>query len=254
MTKQTFDVNKLRVAAPCSAPWDAMRGDEKSRHCEMCSLNVYNFSEMTEREVRNLIEKTEGRICGRLFLRADGTVLTKDCPVGLRAFYKRTVQRAGAALAAVFALFSAGFGQSTSQNDKACKTAGKIVSVESRNLNLVEGTITDPNCAVVPSAKVTLINEDTKREYEVTSDENGYYRVLLNAPGRYTYKAESAGFNTYSKRLEINSNQSLQINASLDIGTGFIGVIVLTDEKIMIDPKSSSNTFKITRDMMEKQP
>ena len=251
MSEQSFDINKLRVAAPCSAPWESMNGDEKSRHCRSCDLNVYNISEMTATEVENLIEKTEGRICGRLFLRADGTVLSKDCPVGLRAFYQRTTRRAGAALAAVFALFSIGFGQS--KNDKACKTAGTIFRTESRNLTLVEGTITDPSCAVIPGAKITLINKDTNREYQVTANKKGYYRVLLNAPGRYLYKAESPGFNTYSKRLEINSNQSLQINASLDVGE-FIGVIVIIDEKITIDPKSSSNTFKITREMIEKQP
>jgi hypothetical protein len=254
MTKQSFDINKLRVAAPCSVPWETMNGDERSRHCQLCDLKVYNISEMTAAEVGNLVEKTEGRICGRLYKRADGTVLTKDCPVGLRAFYKRTARLAGAALTAIFALFSVGFGQSQSKNDKACKTAGRIVSVESRNINLVEGTITDPNCAVVPGAKVTLINEDTKREYQVTSNKKGYYRILLNAPGRYMYKVEAGVFNTYSKRLEINSNQSLQINASLEVGSGFIGVIVIIDEEISIDPKSSSNTFKITRDMMEKQP
>jgi hypothetical protein len=253
MKKQQFDINKLRVAAPCPVSWESMSGDEKSRHCKMCDLNVYNVSEMTSAEVRNLIEKTEGRICGRLFLRADATVITKDCPVGLRAFYKRTARLAGAALTTIFALFSFGFGQTKSENDKACKTAGKILRVESRNLNLVEGTIIDPNCAVIPGAKVILINEDTKREYQVTSDKNGYYRVLLVAPGRYTYKVEAAGFRPYTKNLEINNNESLQMSVILDVGE-FIGVIVITDEKILIDPKSSSNTFKITRETMNNLP
>src|SRR5688500_5475673 len=100
MTKQSFDINKLRVASPCAVPWESMNGGDQSRHCQMCNLNVYNISEMTAAEVRNLVEKTEGRVCGRLFLRADNTVITKDCPVGLRAFYKRTARRAGAALTA----------------------------------------------------------------------------------------------------------------------------------------------------------
>ena len=253
MTKQSFDINKLRVAAPCSVPWETMNGDERSRHCQLCDLKVYNISEMTAAEVGNLVEKTEGRICGRLFLRADGTVISKDCPVGLRAFYKRTTRFAGAALATIFALFSFGFGQSNSKNEKACRTSGKILRVESRNLNLVEGTIIDPNCEVVPGAKVILINEDTKRESQVTSDKNGRYSILLNAPGRYKFKVEAAGFRTHFEDLKINSNESLQISASLDVG-GLMGVIVEIDEKITIDPKSSSNTFRITRDMMEKQP
>jgi hypothetical protein len=254
MSKQSFDINKLRVAAPCSAPWDAMTGDEKSRHCEMCSLNVYNFSEMTETEVKNLIEKTEGRICARLYKRADGTVLTKNCPVGIRAFYRRTTQRAGAALTAILALFSFGYGQrSDSKNEKACKTSGRILRVESRNLNFIEGTIVDLRCEVVPGAKITLINEDTKREYQVTSNQKGYYSILLNAPGRYKYTVKAAGFLTHFENLEINSNDSLQISVVLEV-QAWVGSIVINDEKITIDPKSSSNTFRITRDMIEKQP
>src|SRR5215203_982280 len=111
MTKQTFDINKLRVAAPCSVSWEAMTGDERARHCDSCQLNVYNISEMTRAEAEDLITGREGRLCIRLYKRADGTVLTKDCPVGLRAYQKRIARFAGAALATVLGLFSVSFGQ-----------------------------------------------------------------------------------------------------------------------------------------------
>ena len=61
-----------------------MRGDEKVRHCDSCHLNVYHFSEMTSDEILALIQKTEGNVCGRMFRRSDGTLLTTDCPVGLK--------------------------------------------------------------------------------------------------------------------------------------------------------------------------
>lgn len=252
MIKQKFDINNLRVASPCSVGWETMSGDERARFCELCSLNVYNISEMTSADVRALIEKTEGRICGRIYRRADGTVLTKDCPVGLRAYYRRTARFAGAALTAIVGLFSVGFGQSKS-NENACKKSGSIVRIQSQNINLVEGTITDPNCAVIPGSKITLISKDTKRKTETTSDENGYYKILLLAPGRYTYQVEKEGFRSYFKSVEINKNESLQIYTKLEVGT-MIGVIVCVDEKISIDPKSSSTTFKITREMMDNMP
>jgi hypothetical protein len=58
-----------------------MAGDERVRHCTLCSLNVYNFAEMTREEVRELLARTEGRVCARLYRRAGGTVLTRDCPL-----------------------------------------------------------------------------------------------------------------------------------------------------------------------------
>ena len=49
------------------------------RHCTLCDLNVYNFAELTREEIRALLT-SEGRVCGRLYRRADGTLLTRDCP------------------------------------------------------------------------------------------------------------------------------------------------------------------------------
>jgi hypothetical protein len=111
MTKQNFNINKLRVASPCSTGWETMSGDERVRRCHSCELNIYNISEMTKNEVEDLIANREGRLCIRLYKRTDGTVLTKDCPVGFRAYQKRVARFAGAALATVLGLFSVSFGQ-----------------------------------------------------------------------------------------------------------------------------------------------
>jgi hypothetical protein len=62
-----------------------MEGDEKKRACSMCNLNVYNLSEMTKWEAEELLSNADGeQMCLQLFRRADGTILTKDCPVGER--------------------------------------------------------------------------------------------------------------------------------------------------------------------------
>src|ERR1700750_3421422 len=97
-------LKRMRVASPCSVGWENMAGDERTRFCNQCNLHVYNISAMTREEVSSLIKSTEGRICARLYKRADGTVLTKDCPLGLRAFRRRVSKMAGAALTAILAL------------------------------------------------------------------------------------------------------------------------------------------------------
>src|SRR6185369_3331890 len=116
-------INKLRVASLCSVGWETMTGDERIRHCQSCQLNVYNISEMARADAENLITKREGRLCIRLYKRADGTVLTKDCPVGFRAYQKRVARFAGAALAAILGLFSVSFGQ---KDDKKAIDASKL--------------------------------------------------------------------------------------------------------------------------------
>jgi hypothetical protein len=85
MTQFTNPLNYIKIASPCSSDWDAMVGNNRQRYCGECKLNVYNLSGMTKYEAENLLMQSEGRVCVRYFRRADGTVLTKDCPVGWQA-------------------------------------------------------------------------------------------------------------------------------------------------------------------------
>ena len=77
-------LNQITIASPCTVPWETMHGDERSRFCHQCQKNVYNFAEMTSGEIAQIIREKEGHVCGRMYRRADGTLLTSDCPVGLR--------------------------------------------------------------------------------------------------------------------------------------------------------------------------
>src|SRR3954447_6761233 len=81
---------KIRVASPCHARWDDMRGDHQARFCNQCQKNVYNLSALTAPEAAALIKSKEGNLCVRFYQRPDGTVLTEDCPVGLARAWQRT--------------------------------------------------------------------------------------------------------------------------------------------------------------------
>jgi hypothetical protein len=79
-------LDSIRIASPCTADWNQMVGDARQRHCAQCNLDVHNISLLTRDEAEAVLSKlAEGRVCARFFRRADGTILTKDCPTGLRA-------------------------------------------------------------------------------------------------------------------------------------------------------------------------
>jgi hypothetical protein len=82
-------LGELKLATPCSVSWDSMKGDARARFCEQCGLNVYDVQNLTAAEVKEILEKKEGKVCGLLFFRADGTLITKDCPKGLAAIAAR---------------------------------------------------------------------------------------------------------------------------------------------------------------------
>jgi hypothetical protein len=106
MAKFTSPLNNLKVASPCSQDWEAMIGSDRKRFCGDCKLNVYNLSGMTKAEAENLLLNSEGRLCVRFYKRADGTVLTKDCPVGWQALKKRISRTAAAFVSLLFGLLS----------------------------------------------------------------------------------------------------------------------------------------------------
>ena len=94
-------LDEIRVASPCSADWDEMSGDARVRFCGKCEKNVYNLSQMTRDEAESLVREKEGRLCVRFYMRADGTMLTQDCPIGVEK--KRLRQRVWRAFSSVAA-------------------------------------------------------------------------------------------------------------------------------------------------------
>ena len=83
-----------------------MEGDDRVRHCSLCQQAVYNLADLSRSEATTLIENATGRVCVRLFRRADGRVITRDCPVGvLRAARRQLATVAGAWIFLVLVAF-----------------------------------------------------------------------------------------------------------------------------------------------------
>ncbi len=93
-------LSQVRIASPCNASWEDMRGNDQVRFCDRCSKNVYDISAMTEDAAEALIYETEGNLCARFFRRKDGTILTSNCPVGVRRKRLRIVAAVGLAASA----------------------------------------------------------------------------------------------------------------------------------------------------------
>jgi hypothetical protein len=79
-----------------------MDGDDHKRFCHQCSKHVYNFRDMTEAQITELLASS-GHVCGRLYKRADGTLITADCPVGLSR-RRRFIRAVAVKVAAAFSL------------------------------------------------------------------------------------------------------------------------------------------------------
>lgn len=255
MNDQNFDINSLRIASPCSVGWENMTGDERRRHCELCSLNVYNISELTKSEVERLIQTREGRLCIRMYRRADGTVLTRDCPVGLRAVRKRVAGFAGATLAAVLGLFTVSFGQ---KFDKDSIDASKTKMVITKHQGLeseLTGRIIDVNGALVPGVEIRLYKKDVKFPIIMKANDEGVYLFKALQPGIYNIEVLKA-FGFKAKKItgiKVNENESYSLDVQLVISgdTILLGVV---GEESPIDMTSTSVTTTISGRMLDLIP
>ena len=222
-----FDINDLRVASPCHVAWDAMTGNDRVRSCDSCKLNVFNISEMTAAEAKNLILSREGRLCVRFYKRADGTVITKDCPVGFRAYQKRATRFAGAALAGILGLFSISFGQKEVAKGAEVSKAQIIKKIGQETI--FTGTVTDPLGAVIPNAQIVVYDQNNLELLRFNSDAFGAFKSTHLRSGVYILGVTSNGFNPYrSEKMEINDNESIDFLILLRVeDTSFMGDFVM---------------------------
>jgi len=64
----------------------------------------------------------------------------------------------------------------------------------------LRGLVTDPNSAVIVSAKVTLTNEGTSEQRSALTSGSGEYSFNDIVPGTYTVTCEFTGFKKFERR------------------------------------------------------
>jgi hypothetical protein len=242
-----FDIERLRVASPCSVAWEAMAGDERVRHCDSCRLNVYNTAEMTRAEVEAMVLGREGRLCVRMYRRADGTVLTKDCPVGLRAYARRVGRLAAAAAGAIFALCTA----TAAQTPRQAASGGKVQSVsrcESVKGTGICGTLTDVNGAVIPGVRLKLISLRDKTVSVQASDMRGEFAFEDLKRGTYSLTAETTSFQKLVvKNIRVKDKGVTEFIMTMEVGPIEQWVGLLADDFPPIEATSDITTTIIRR-------
>ena len=259
MREEADPIRTVRIAAPCTVAWESMQGDARVRHCTLCDLNVYNFAEMTREEVRQLLLRTEGRICGRMVRRTDGTLITRDCPSALRAMRRRLSRAASAVMAALMGVASLASASTTG----AAPSPGKVqsnVKIDVEQLAAVQpavfsGVVTDPSGNPVPGVTVTLLDEVSPRVITAVTNEKGKFALPAVDDGVYRLQVSLEGFETaIVQHLALRQCEATHARVALRFDpnavTMTVGIIVVDPAPVRIDPMST--TF--TQDFINKLP
>jgi hypothetical protein len=227
---QQASLSNIRIASPCPADWNKMVGDERVRHCAECNLNVYNLSAMTERQVQTLIAESSGqRLCTRFYRRADGTVLTQDCPWSFRVM-KRKASRLGAAI--LTALMSVTFAMGKSKPRPATCECSQSQQKDSG----IKLTVVDQHGLVIPQAEITLASKSSKEMIAGVTGPAGEWNLPKVNAGQYIITVKSKGFRTFSNAIEVHNGALLGLKVKLPVAEANVTVEVTAQpgETIMV--------------------
>ncbi len=83
----------------------------------------------------------------------------------------------------------------------------------------IQGTITDATGAVIPGAKVNVVNQATNVAVNTKANGVGFYQVPGLFTGTYTVTITAPNMKTYKTRIQLLVNQNAVINATMTAGS-----------------------------------
>ena len=80
----------------------------------------------------------------------------------------------------------------------------------------INGTVRDPDGALVPGVAVSIVNPDTGLGRDTQTGDEGVYRFFLLSPGSYEIRFELSGFAIQTRRpIQVQVGQSLSVDVQL---------------------------------------
>ena len=119
----------------------------------------------------------------------------------------------------------------------------------------LQGTVTDPNGAVVPDAKVTLTSQETGVARSVTTTGAGVYSITGLAPGKYILSVEKTGFSKKVLSEVVISAEIMQsVNVHLELGQTTQSITVEAPVAPVIDTETAMIGGVLTGKEVEALP
>ena len=132
-----------------------------------------------------------------------------------------------------------------------CLGASAVWGQETRAV--ITGTVTDPQGAAVPSAKIEIRNLETNVATTAQTNSAGIYTAPPINPGQYSVSVTAAGFKVAVENLELRSSDRKAVDFKLQIGTAS-ETVSITAEAPLLDNVSASRSSTINQSLVESVP
>ncbi|MDT7807696.1 MAG: hypothetical protein QOJ70_1509 [Acidobacteriota bacterium] len=126
------------------------------------------------------------------------------------------------------------------------------VTASAQSTATLQGTVTDPQGAVVPNAKVSVRSQATGAERTAQTDDSGNYQVASLQPGAYRVEVQAQGFQTLSvNQLDIEVARTVVQNFQLTVGNVSQTVTVVSSASVIETATTSVGTVINQRTVQE---
>jgi len=99
-----------------------------------------------------------------------------------------------------------------------------------RDLGTIVGTVADQSGALVPNAKVDIVDDNTGVRYSVTTDNYGAYVRPLLQPGTYSVSVDAAGFRrVLQHNVVVTPGSRVPVPITLRVGASTESVEVIDE-------------------------
>lgn len=200
-------LDNIMIAAPCTADWNSMEGDDKVRFCNLCELNVFNLSGMSDKDAEALLRSKSAdpssRLCIALYRRADGTIITDNCPVGLRKIRDRMLKlkengNVLARIAAGLALFVLGL-PAEAQDQSTVMMRGDVALPQQKSAPDQGKPNPATSSPTLGQPTITPVLEPGKPKMRFGATSSTYHPELPRATGTTKTTADRTALNLYNE-------------------------------------------------------
>src|SRR3982750_866042 len=129
--------------------------------------------------------------------------------------------------------------------------SGASIHAQGR-IGTIQGTVKDPNGAVVPNAKVTIKQNVTGYTQSAQADTDGTFK-LANVPfNTYPVHAEAAGFEAVEQPVDLESNIPASVDLTLAVAGTAETVTVTTSSGAEVEADRTSSDTDINQTVLER--
>src|SRR5215813_10936611 len=119
----------------------------------------------------------------------------------------------------------------------------------------LQGIVRDPSNAVVNNATVTVKNPATNFSRDMTTNEDGYYKIVNLPPGEYQLTVTATGYKTaLIPSVRVTVGQTANQDITLEVGEMTATVTVTAASPNIVETTNTAVTNTINRERIENLP